>query len=51
MDYELGTGEIPRKYWDYSSDKTLHLHYSDIYRQVKNNPIWPVFLKEFSKSE
>ncbi len=49
MDYELGTTELPPKYWEYSSGKTLHLHYSEIYGQIKDNPIWPVFQKEFSK--
>jgi endoglucanase len=51
MDYELGNGAIPHKYWNYSSEKTLHLHYSEIYGQVKNNPIWPIFQKEFNKKE
>ena len=51
MDYELGTGVIPQKYSEYSSDKTLHLHYSEIYRQVNNNPIWSLFQKEFNKKE
>ena len=47
MDYELGTGNLPQKYWEYSSSKTLHLHFHEIYGQVKNNPVWPVFQKEF----
>jgi hypothetical protein len=51
MDYELGTGNPHQKYWEYSSSKTLHQHYSEIYGQVKNNPIWPVFQKEFLKKE
>ena len=49
MDYELGTGELPKKYREYSSSKTLHLHYSEIYNQIENNLIWPVFQKEFLK--
>jgi endoglucanase len=51
MDYELGTGNLPQKYWEYSSLKSLHLHYPEIYGQVKNNPIWPLFQKEFGKKE
>ena len=51
MDYELGTGLIPQNYWEYSSAKTLHLHYSEIYGQVKNNPIWPLFQNEFIQKE
>ena len=51
MDYELGTGVIPQNYWEYSSAKTLHLHYPEIYGLVKNNPIWLVFSKEFSETE
>ncbi|KAF0238608.1 MAG: hypothetical protein FD181_820 [Prolixibacteraceae bacterium] len=47
MDYELGVGNLHPKYWEYSSAKTLHLHYPEIYGQGKNNPIWPVFQKEF----
>ncbi len=47
MDYELGTGNLPQKYWEYSSSKTLHIHYFEIYGQIKNNTIWPVFQKEF----
>lgn len=47
MDYELGTGVLPQKYWEYSSSKTLNMHYPEIYGRVKTNPIWPVFQKEF----
>lgn len=49
MDYELGTNKIPYKYWEYSENKTLYKHYNEIYSAVKNNPIWPVFQKEFEK--
>lgn len=51
MDYELGTGNPPLKYWEYSSSNSLHLHYPEIYRRVKNNSIWPVFQKESGKEE
>jgi len=51
MDYELGTETPHYKYWEYSESKTLNLHYNEIYGNVKNNPIWPVFQKEFSKKE
>jgi hypothetical protein len=51
MDYELDTGNLPPKYWEYSSAKTLHLHYPEIYKSVTNNTIWPLFQKEFSKKE
>lgn len=47
MDYELGTGTAFYKYWEYSENNTLHQHYREIYGKVKNNPIWPVFQKEF----
>ncbi len=49
MDYELGTGKVPWKYWNYAESKTLNLHYSEIYGSVLNNPIWPVFEKELKK--
>ncbi len=49
MDYELGKGAVSLEYWDYSASKTLNYHYYEIYGQVKNNPIWPVFQKEFNK--
>jgi hypothetical protein len=51
MDYELGKENPPQKYWEYSTAKTLHLHYPEIYKSVKNNTIWPLFQKEFSKKE
>lgn len=51
MDYELGTGDLPPKYWEYANSKTLNLHYNEIYRQVKNNPVWPVFQKEFKTNQ
>lgn len=47
MDYELGIDAVPQKYWEYSTSETLHKHYKEIYGRVKNNPIWPVFQKEF----
>lgn len=50
MDYELGTGKVFWKYWEYSEKQELHLHYNEIYRKVKNNPIWPVFQKEFPEN-
>jgi hypothetical protein len=51
MDYELGTETPYYKYWEYYEKETLNLHYKEIYENVKNNPIWPVFQKEFSKKE
>ncbi len=50
MDYELGDRNVPWKYWEYSDKKTLHKHYSEIYGSIENNPIWPVFQKEFLKN-
>lgn len=47
MDYELGTARVFYKYWDYEADKTLHLHYEDIYGKVKNPALWEVFKAEF----
>lgn len=47
MDYELGTEKVNWKYWDYSENNSLPNHYNEIYLKVKNNPIWPVFEKEF----
>lgn len=49
MDYELGTKKVPYKYWEYSENNTLHKHYNEIYGAIKNNPVWPVFQKEFEK--
>ena len=51
MDYELGTGIPHYKYWEYSEKNTLYLYYNEIYGKVKNNPIWPVFQKEFGKNQ
>lgn len=51
MDYELGTNNVFWKYWDYAEEQTLHQHYPEIYKKVTNNPIWPVFQKEFKKKE
>jgi hypothetical protein len=50
MDYELGTGNVPLGYWKYSEEKSLQNHYKEIYGAVKNNPIWPIFQKEFTKN-
>lgn len=49
MDYELGTENVPPNYWKYAENKTLNVHYNEIYGSVFNNPIWPVFEKEFKK--
>ena len=51
MDYELGTETPYHKYWEYYEKETLNLHYNENYGNVKNNPIWPVFQKEFNKNE
>jgi hypothetical protein len=50
MDYELGVGNVPWKYWEYSKELKLHNHYNQIYGSLKHNPIWPVFQKEFLKN-
>lgn len=46
MDYELGTGKVPWKYWEYAESNSLNLHYAEIYGSVSDNSIWPVFEKE-----
>lgn len=51
MDYELGTGKLPANYWNYSDSGTLFQHYNEIYSKISNNPIWPVFKKEFTKNK
>jgi hypothetical protein len=51
MDYELGTGKLPANYWNYSDSGTLFQHYDEIYSKITNNPIWPVFKKEFTKNK
>ncbi len=50
MDYELGTGNLPEKYWEYANSKTLNKHYPEIYKQGSYNPVWQVFEKEFRKN-
>jgi hypothetical protein len=47
MDYELGNQKVPWKYYDYSGKESFHKHYNEIYNNVKENQIWPVFEKEF----
>ncbi|WP_370408817.1 glycoside hydrolase family 5 protein [Tenacibaculum dicentrarchi] len=49
MDYELGTGNVFYKYWDYQDSDNLHLNYDNIYKKEINNTLWKVFEKEFEK--
>ncbi len=47
MDYELGTGKVFHKYWEYQDSNNLHLNYDNIYGRVKNSILWNVLEKEF----
>lgn len=47
MDYELGTGRLFWKYWDYNEASTLHLHYKEIYEKDRDNKLWKLFKTEF----
>ncbi|MEM7657465.1 MAG: cellulase family glycosylhydrolase [Bacteroidota bacterium] len=46
MDYELGTGRVPHRYWEYQENGSLHQHYPEIYRN-RPGTFWDLFSQEF----